>query len=308
MAGVSDPALRLQCKMMGAGLVVTEFTNIHSIVAKAGQLKEEMKTIQEFIRFSEAERPLSVQLFGSDLAVLEKAARIVEPFFDIIDYNMGCPAPHITRQMAGGALLQHADVTREILATLVGAVSKPVTIKIRSGTTDADRFVFRKIAGIAEDEGIQMITLHPRTVSQGYSGRADWTMIKDLKETAGVPVVGNGDIVTPEDALTMLEDTGCDYVMIGRGAMGNPFLFEQINDYLKTGSYRTYLLEDRLDAFFEYLHMTAECGIRFANIKGQAMRFTRGMRGGSKLRSRITMAEDIGQLEMVMHDARASCT
>ncbi len=308
MAGVSDPALRLQCKMMGAGLVVTEFTNIHSIVAKAKQLKEETKTIQEFIRFSDAERPLSVQLFGSDLAALEKAAKIVEPFFDIIDYNMGCPAPHITRQMAGGALLQHADVTRKILATLVGAVSKPVTIKIRSGTTDADRFLFRKIAGIAEDEGIQMITLHPRTVSQGYSGSADWAMIKDLKETAGVPIVGNGDITTPEDARAMLDDTECDYVMIGRGAMGNPFLFEQINDYLKTGSYREYLLEDRLDAFFEYLHMTAGYGIRFANIKSQAMRFTRGMKGGSKLRSRITASEDIGQLERVMHDARASCT
>ena len=307
MAGVSDPALRLQCKMMGAGLVVTEFTNIHSIVAKAEQLRVQMKTIQEFIRFSEEERPLSVQLFGSDLAVLEKAAKIVEPFFDMIDYNMGCPAPHITRQMAGGALLQHADVTRKILATLVGAVRKPVTIKIRSGTTDADRYLFRKIAGIAEDEGIQMITLHPRTVSQGYSGSADWNMIRDLKETAGVPIVGNGDIATPEDARAMLDDTGCDYVMIGRGAMGNPFLFEQINDYLKTGSYHEYLLEDRLDAFFEYLHMTAGYGIRFANIKGQAMRFTRGMQGGSRLRSRITLSEDTDQLERVMHDAYASC-
>lgn len=308
MAGVSDPALRLQCKMMGAGLVVTEFTNIHSIVAKAEQLKERTKTIQEFIQFSEAERPLSVQLFGSDLTVLEKAAKIVEPFFDILDYNMGCPAPHITRQMAGGALLQHADMTRKILATLVGAVSKPVTIKIRSGTTNADRFLFRKIAGIAEDEGIQMITLHPRTVSQGYSGRADWAMIKDLKETAGVPIVGNGDIVTPEDARAMLDSTECDYVMIGRGAMGNPFLFEQINDYLNTGSYHEYLLEDRLDAFFEYLHMTARYGIRFANIKSQAMRFTRGMKDGSKLRSRITISEDISHLERIMRDARASCT
>ena len=308
MAGVSDPALRLQCKMMGAGLVVTEFTNIHSIVAKAEQLKEEMKTIQEFIQFSEAERPLSVQLFGSDLGVLEKAAKIVEPFFDIIDYNMGCPAPHITRQMAGGALLQHADVTRDIFTTLVDAVNKPVTVKMRSGTTDADKCMFHKIAGIAEDEGIQMITLHPRTVSQGYSGRADWILIKELKETSNVPIVGNGDVVTPEDALTMIEDTECDYVMIGRGAMGNPFLFEQINDYLNTGSYQTYSLQDRLDAFFEYLHMTQYYGIRFANIKSQAMRFTRGIKNSSKIRSKITMAKDIDQLEKIMCDATTTTT
>ena len=232
MAGVSDPALRLQCKKMGAGLVVTEFTNIHSIVAKEKQFKENMKTIQEFIEFSEQERPLSVQLFGSDLLVLEKAAKIVEPYFDIIDYNMGCPAPHITRQMAGGALLQEMDLTQQIFQTLVGAVKKPVTLKIRSGVTEASKFLFREIAEIAEDEGIQMITLHPRTVSQGYSGNADWNMIKELKEISDMPIVGNGDIVTPEDAKNMIDETSCDYVMIGRGAMGNPFLFEQINDYL----------------------------------------------------------------------------
>ena len=171
MAGVSDPALRLQCKQMGAGLVVTEFTNIHSIVAKEKQFKENMQTIQEFIEYSEQERPLSVQLFGSDLSVLEKAAKIVEPYFDIIDYNMGCPAPHVTKQMAGGALLQEVNLTQKIFHTLVNAVKKPVTLKIRSGVTDASKFLFREIAEIAEDEGIQMITLHPRTVSQGYSGK-----------------------------------------------------------------------------------------------------------------------------------------
>jgi tRNA-dihydrouridine synthase len=169
MAGVSDPALRLQCKQKGAGLVVTEFTNIHSIIAKEKQLRENTKTIQEFIEYSEQERPLSVQLFGSDLLALEKAAKIVEPYFDIIDYNMGCPAPHITQQMAGGALLQEVNLTQQIFSTLVNAVKKPVTLKIRSGVTSASKFLFREIAEIAEDEGIQMITLHPRTVSQGYS-------------------------------------------------------------------------------------------------------------------------------------------
>ncbi|MFB5640134.1 MAG: tRNA dihydrouridine synthase DusB [Nitrosopumilus sp.] len=306
MAGVSDPALRLQCKKMGAGLVVTEFTNIHSIIAKESQLKERMQTIQEFIEYSDQERPLSIQLFGSDLIALEKAAKIVEPYFDIIDYNMGCPAPHITRQMAGGALLQEVNLTQQIFSTLVNAVKKPVTLKIRSGVTDASKFLFREIAEIAEDEGIKMITLHPRTVSQGYSGTADWDMIKELKEISSVPIVGNGDIITPEDAKNMIDNTNCDYVMIGRGAMGNPFLFEQINDYLKTNSYNEYSFKDRLDSFFDYLHLTNQYKIKFANIKGQAMRFTKGMKGGSKLRSKITFSKNIEELEKIMTDAYIS--
>jgi len=303
MAGVSDPALRLQCKQMGAGLVVTEFTNIHSIIAKEKQLKEKMSTIQEFIEYSEQERPLSVQLFGSDLSALEKDAKIVEPYFDIIDYNMGCPAPHITRQVAGGALLQEVNLTQQILRTLVNAVNKPVTLKIRSGVTDASKFLFREISEIAEDEGIQMITFHPRTVSQGYSGTADWNLIKELKEISNIPIVGNGDITTPEDAKTMIDETGCDYVMIGRGAMGNPFLFEQINDYLKTNSYQEYSFKDRLDSFFDYLHLTSQYKIKFANIKSQAMRFTKGMNGGSKLRSKITLSSNIEDLEKIMNNA-----
>ncbi|KER05533.1 putative tRNA-dihydrouridine synthase 1 protein [Marine Group I thaumarchaeote SCGC AAA799-E16] len=303
MAGVSDPALRLQCKQMGAGLVVTEFTSIHSIIAKEEQLKENMKTIQEFIEFSEQERPISVQLFGSDLYALEKAATIVEPYFDIIDYNMGCPAPHITQQMAGGALLQEVNLTQQIFKTLVNAVKKPVTLKMRSGVTDASRFLFRDIAEIAEDEGIQMITFHPRTVSQGYSGNADWKLIKELKEISSVPIVGNGDITTPEDAKIMLDETNCDYVMIGRGAMGNPFLFEQINDYLKTGSYKEYSFKDRLDSFFDYLHLTNQYKIKFSNIKSQAMRFTKGLKGGSKLRAKITFSKNLKDLEKSMHDA-----
>ena len=303
MAGVSDPALRLQCKKMGAGLVVTEFTNIHSIIAKEKQLKDHMKTIQEFIEFSDQERPLSIQLFGSDLLALEKAAKIVEPYFDIIDYNMGCPAPHITQQMAGGALLQQSNLTEQIFKTLVNAVKKPVTLKIRSGVTDASRFLFRDIAEIAEDEGIQMITFHPRTVHQGYSGNADWKLIKELKEISNIPIVGNGDITTPEDAKKMIDETNCDYVMIGRGAMGNPFLFEQINDYLKTNSYQEYSFKDRLDSFFEYLHLTSKYKIKFANLKGQAMRFTKGMKGGSKIRSKITLATNIEELEKIMTNA-----
>ena len=304
MAGVSDPALRLQCKRMGAALVVTEFTSIHSIIAKASQLEQDSKTIREFIEFSGEERPLSVQLFGSDLAILKQAAQIVEPFFDMIDYNMGCPAPHITQQMAGGALLQEVDLTRQIFRTLVDAVKIPVTLKIRAGITIDTRRLFYDVAKVAEDEGIEMITLHPRTVSQGYSGRADWDLIKGLKEVSKIPIVGNGDITTPEDAKKMLDQTGCDYVMVGRGAMGNPFLFEQINDYLKTGTYKKYLAIDRLDSFLEYLNLTKNYSIEFGNIKSQAMRFTKGMVCGSKLRSLISLSTNIKHLEKIIRDAR----
>ena len=300
MAGVSDPALRLICKNMGAGLVVTELTSIHAIIAKEQQLKDQMKNITEFLEFSEKERPLSVQLFGSDLVALEKAAKIVAPFFDIIDYNMGCPAPHITKQMAGGALLQNSDLTRQIFRTMVNSTSSPVSLKMRIGVSDSNKLLFKEIAKIAEQEGIKMITLHPRTVSQGYSGHSDWSMIKKLKEIVEIPVVGNGDITTPEIAKSMIEQTGCDYVMIGRGAMGNPFIFEQINDYLKYGVYKNYNFSDRLEIFLDYVSETSKYKIKFVNIKEQAIRFTKGTVGGSILRKRLTATKDIDELKKIL--------
>ena len=297
MAGVSDPALRIMCKKMGAGLVVTELTSVNAIVAKHEQLESQSKNITEFIEFSEKERPLSVQLFGSDIAALEKAAKIVEPHFDMIDYNMGCPAPHITKQMAGGALLQNADLTRQIFRTLVNTVKKPVSLNMGIGVTEENNSLFLDIAKIAEQEGIEMMTLHPRTVSQGYSGHANWEMIKKLKQNVSVPVVGNGDITSPEIAKKVLDYTGCDYLMVGRGAMGNPFIFEQINDYLENGAYKKYTLTDRLEAFVKYLELTEKYNIRFANIKQQAIRFTKGTVGGAQLRNRLSTATNTDDLK-----------
>ena len=297
MAGVSDPALRLICKKMGAGLVVTELTSVHAIVAKQKQLQSQMKDIREFIEFSEKERPLSVQLFGSDIIALEKAAKIVAPFFDVIDYNMGCPAPHITKQMAGGALLQNSSLTQEIFRTLVNTVKRPISLKMRIGVDASNKLLFQDIAKIAEREGIKMITLHPRTVSQGYSGHSDWDMIKKLKQTVSVPIVGNGDITSPEIAKKVLNYTGCDYVMVGRGAMGNPFIFEQINDYLEFGTYKKYTSHDKLEAFVQYMEATTDYKIRFVNIKQQAIRFTKGMIGGSVLRNRLSTAKNIDELK-----------
>ena len=300
MAGVSDPALRIMCKEMGAGLVVTELTSVNAIVAKHEQLESQSKNITEFIEFSEKERPLSVQLFGSDIVALEKAAKIVEPHFDMIDYNMGCPAPHITKQMAGGALLQNADLTRQIFRTLVNTIKKPVSLKMRIGVTEENNSLFLDIAKIAEQEGIAMMTLHPRTVSQGYSGHANWEMIKKLKQNVSVPVVGNGDITSPEIAKKVLDYTGCDYLMVGRGAMGNPFIFEQINDYLDNGVYKKYTLTDRLNAFVKYLELTEKYNIRFANIKQQAIRFTKGTTGGAQLRNRLSTATNTDDLKELL--------
>ena len=218
----------------------------------------------------------------------------------MIDYNMGCPAPHITKQMAGGALLQNSDLTRQIFRTMVNSTTRPVSLKMRIGVSDSNKLLFKEIAKIAEQEGIKMITLHPRTVSQGYSGHSDWTMIKKLKEIVDVPVVGNGDITTPEIAKSMIEQTGCDYVMIGRGAMGNPFIFEQINDYLKYGVYKNYNFSDRLEAFLDYVSETSKYKIKFVNIKEQAIRFTKGTVGGSVLRKRLTATRDIDELKKIL--------
>lgn len=304
MAGLTDPALRLICKELGAGLVVTEFVNIHAIVAKDRILREQQQDIQSFIEFSEEERPLSCQIFGSDLDSLEKSIKIIEPFFDIIDYNMGCPAPHITSQMACSALLREPELTRKIFRTMVKATDKPVSVKIRSGITKPDRW--KEIALIAEEEGISMITLHPRTVKQGYSGKSDWKLIKELKELVSIPVVGNGDIETPEDAKRMLKETGCDYVMVGRGASRNPFIFSQINQYFKFGKYKEITPLKRVDFCLKYFEYSKRFkNIKFSSMRMQAMNFTKGIPGSKALRGKIINTTDKSDLERLIKEFRS---
>jgi len=304
MAGVSDPAFRLVCKEEGAGLVVTELTSVHAIIAKAKELASKKRKITDFIEFSEKERPVSVQLFGHDIDLVVKAAKIVEPYFDVIDFNMGCPAPHITSQMAGAALLEKPEHNEKMFSKLVSAVEKPVTLKMRTGVGNDNCYLWKPIAKIAEDCGISMIALHGRTVKQGYSGKADWSMIKELKETVSVPVVGNGDIRSPEDAKRMIEETGCDYVMIGRGSMGNPSIFRQVNDYLRSGKYSETGFEEKKKLLYKYLDYTKNYPtIRFASIRMQAMQFTKGVEGGANLRLKIGQSRNIEEIKSKLGSA-----
>ena len=301
MSGISDPAFRLLCKEQGAGLVVTELTSVDAIIQKEKELKKDNKKITDFVEFSELERPVSVQLFGNNIDKIVKAAKIVEPYFDIIDFNMGCPAPHITRQMAGAALLQKKEFNEELFTRLVKAVNKPVTLKLRTGPSEGNCYVFREVAKIAEKAGVRMIALHARSVKQGYSGEADWDKIKELKQLVNIPVVGNGDITSPEKAKEMMDYTGCDYVMIGRGARGNPSIFNQVNDYLKNGSYENDLKKRGYFAS-KYLDYTKKFDIKFSNIRMQVMQFTKGLRNGSELRLKIGQAKTVDELRELIKE------
>ncbi len=302
MAGITDPAFRLICKENGAGLVVTELTSVHSIIAKEKQLSAQMKRITDFVEFSEKERPVSIQLFGSDIDLVVKAAKIVEPYFDIIDYNMGCPAPHITQQMAGAALLQKPEHVEKMFTKLIAAVNKPVTLKVRAGIDANSCYLFKDIAKIAERCGVSMVALHARTLKQGYSGKADWSLIKQLKESVNIPVVGNGDISSPEDAVRMMNETGCDYVMIGRAARGNPFIFKQFNDFLATGKYDEISPEIKIENFFRYMEYTNMYNISFALIRSQSMQFTHGLPGAPILRLKLGAAQSKDELVALFKD------
>lgn len=302
MAGITDPAFRMLCKDFGCGLAVTELTSVHAIVAKHKELKEKNTDISEFIEYSNLERPVSVQLFGNDIELIANAAKIVEEHFDIIDFNMGCPAPHITNQMAGAALLQTPDHVEKLLSKLVDSVNKPVTLKLRAGVKNSNCYLYKNIAKIAENSGISMIALHARTIEQGYSGKSNWELIKELKELVNIPVVGNGDITCPEDAKKMFEETGCDYVMVGRAAMGNPLIFKQITDYLKNDSYEKYDQLNKLELFYKYLDYAKDFKINFSNIKMQANYFTKGIDNSAKVRLRISTAKDISEIKTILDE------
>lgn len=230
MAGVCNSAFRKICKEMGCALVCAE------MVSDKGMIYNSKKT-EDMLYFEEVERPISQQIFGSDKETFTKAAQRVYEIMhpDIIDINMGCPVPKVAvRAQAGSALLKNPELIREIVSSVVESVPVPVTVKIRSGW-DFNSINAVEIAKICEEAGAKAITVHPRTRSQLYSGKADLDIIKQVKEAVHIPVIGNGDIKDIETAKHMLEYTKCDAIMIGRGVLGNPWLIKEIDTYLKTG-------------------------------------------------------------------------
>lgn len=230
MAGVCNSAFRRIIKEMGCGLLYAEMVSDKALIYNNEKTKE-------MLYMTEEERPIAQQIFGSDKKSFVEAAKMVikEMSPDIIDINMGCPVPKVAlRAQAGAALLKDPEKVYEIVKSVVEAVDVPVTVKIRSGW-DHNSINAVEIAKVCEKAGASAITVHPRTRSQGYQGLADWSIIKKVKESVNIPVIGNGDIVSAKDAKKMIDQTGCDAVMIGRGVLGNPFLIKQVLTYLKTG-------------------------------------------------------------------------
>lgn len=230
MAGISNTAYRQIIKEMGAGLIFAEMVSDKALVYGSE------KTF-DLLKMSDMERPIAQQIFGSDVDSFVKAAKLVEDKMhpDIIDINMGCPVPKVAiKSQAGSALLKNPDKIKEIVSAVVKAVSVPVTVKIRSGW-DANSVNAVEVAKVIEESGASAITVHGRTRAQGYSGNADWNIIKQVKEMVSIPVIGNGDVTSAEKAKEMLDFTGCDAVMIGRGVLGNPWLIKECVSYLESG-------------------------------------------------------------------------
>ncbi len=295
-------------KQSGCGLLMTEFTSADGLA----RMRESKR--RRYLTFYEDEHPIGAQLFGSNAETLAEAARIVEETgFDTIDLNLGCPAKRVVGCNGGSGLLRDLPKIGEIFRTVRKAVNIPFTVKFRMGWNEK-QIVCVELARMAEAEGLNAVALHARTREQGYSGQAQWQWIAAIKEAVGIPVIGNGDIRSPEDAAAMVAETGCDAVMIGRAAPANPWIFRQIAQYTASGSYDQPTVEDRylmIRAYFQMLLGEAEAtkelpraermGETAGKMKQFATWFTHGVPGGAKLRAAIyqarTGAEVLAQVE-----------
>ena len=242
MAGVTDLPYRTICKEMGASIVYTEFVSANGII------RENKKTL-DMMKFYPNERPIGIQIFGDSAQVLGESAKLISEKFspDIIDINFGCPVPKVTRHGAGSGAMKDLNLMLKMTEAVVKNSNHiPITVKMRAGW-NSDMLISTKVGIELEKTGIKAITLHPRTSKQRFTGKADWNLIKELKETVTIPIIGNGDIETPEDYIKIKKQTGCDGVMLGRSTLGNPWIFRQIRDLEKYGKYSQASLKDKVD-------------------------------------------------------------
>ncbi|WP_018753564.1 tRNA dihydrouridine synthase DusB [Paenibacillus sanguinis] len=295
MAGVCNPAFRLIAKEFGTGLVCAEMVSDKAII-------HGNKRTQEMLFVDEREKPLSLQIFGGDRKSLVEAAKVVdqETNADIIDINMGCPVPKVTKCDAGARWLLEPSKIYEMVSAVVDAVSKPVTVKMRIGW-DAEHIYVVDNAKAVEQAGGKAVSVHGRTREQLYTGKADWGYIRQAKEAVSIPVIGNGDVQTPEDAKRMLEETGCDGVMIGRGALGNPWMLYRTVEYLKTGEL---LPEPSADEKIRIaiLHMDRLAALKGEHVAVREMRkhlawYLKGLKGAARIKDLIM--EETRRDEMV---------
>ncbi|MBS3150291.1 tRNA-dihydrouridine synthase family protein [Candidatus Woesearchaeota archaeon] len=286
MANYSDLAFRLLCRRCGASLAYTEQ------VSAIALSKENRKTLN-MIKTCEEDSPISLQLSGRDKNILLDVIKKHEKNYDYIDLNFGCPSKKIVKCGYGSALLKEKEYIKELLEHLSSNMKKPLTVKMRSGFKQNESLELVKIM----EDYVDAIAVHARTREQGYSGKADWGIIREIKENVSVPVIGNGDIESPEKAFEMLNLTKCDYVMIGRAAQGNPFIFEQCNDYFNEREYQKYDLKEKKGVFFEYHGLLKKFDLlNLGLFKGQALEFFKGYNGSKEIKTRIVTSKNTDEI------------